>query len=229
MAETGEVDFGEITTRAIQSLGSEDAPSDLALRMDYRIQHILVDEFQDTSHSQIRLLDQLTAGWCDGDGRTLFLVGDPMQSIYRFRKAEVSLFIKAWQGQLFDQIQLHPLQLRVNFRSTRPIVDWVNETFPEVMPRESDPVMGAVCYSDADTKPQVSDKGAVTIKVLSERDDEEEARQVIKVIESCDPNEKSGDPGALTNPCQRNPGRTRQAKTNQLPVSLPGNQFHSPG
>ena len=191
MAETGEVDFGEITTRAIQSLGSEDAPSDLALRMDYRIQHILVDEFQDTSHSQIRLLNQLTMGWCDGDGRTLFLVGDPMQSIYRFRKAEVSLFIKAWQGQLFDQIQLLPLQLRVNFRSTQPIVDWVNKAFPLVMPGESDPVMGAVCYSDADTKPQVSDQGTVAIKILPERDDEEEARQVIKTIESCDPNEKT--------------------------------------
>ena len=189
MAETGEVDFGEIAFRAIRSLGYEDAPSDLALRMDYRIQHLLVDEFQDTSASQIRLLDRLTAGWSDGDGRTLFLVGDPMQSIYRFRKAEVSLFIKAWQGLLFDHIQLETLRLSVNFRSNKPIVEWVNETFPRVMPAVSDPVMGAVTYSNASFKPGVSDDGTVAIDILAERDDDEEARRVIELIGQCDPDD----------------------------------------
>jgi ATP-dependent exoDNAse (exonuclease V) beta subunit len=189
MAETGEVDFGEIASRAIESLGFEGAPTDLALRLDYRIQHLLVDEFQDTSFSQIRLLGQLTAGWSDGDGRTLFLVGDPMQSIYRFRKAEVSLFIKAWQGDLFDHILLEQLQLTVNFRSTRPIVEWVNQTFPMVMPNVSDPVMGAVSYSKASTKPEVLDNGTVAIQILPERNDEEEARQVVGVIGQCDPDE----------------------------------------
>lgn len=189
MAETGELDYGEIASRAIQSLGSEGAPSELALRMDYRIQHLLVDEFQDTSASQVRLLNQLTTGWSDGDGRTLFLVGDPMQSIYRFRKAEVSLFIKAWQGHLFDHIQLNPLRLSVNFRSTRPIVEWINQIFPVVMPFKNDPVMGAVCYSAASTKPDVPDNGTVAIQILPERDDEEEARQVIEVIGHCDTQE----------------------------------------
>ena len=54
---------------------------------------MLVDEFQDTSEAQVKLLESLTAGWQPGDGRTLFLVGDPMQSIYRFRNAEVGLFL----------------------------------------------------------------------------------------------------------------------------------------
>jgi len=187
MAESGELDFGEIAKRAIQSLGFELAPSDLALRLDYRIQHLLVDEFQDTSVSQVKLLERLTAGWSENDGRTLFLVGDPMQSIYRFRKAEVSLFIEAWQGLLFDHIHLVPLQLSVNFRSTKPIVDWVNETFPAVMPKQNDPVMGAVSYSKASTKPKVPDNGAVTLQILPERDDEEEARRVVEVIRNCDP------------------------------------------
>jgi ATP-dependent exoDNAse (exonuclease V) beta subunit len=189
MAETGELDFAEVAHRAIRSLGFEDAPSDLALRMDYRIQHLLVDEFQDTSASQIRLLDKLTTGWSDGDGRTLFLVGDPMQSIYRFRKAEVSLFIKAWQAQLFEHIQLEPLQLSVNFRSTRPIVAWVNQTFPMVMPRKNDAVMGAVSYSEASTQPGVSDHGDVAIHLLPGRDDNEEARLVTELIAACDPDE----------------------------------------
>jgi ATP-dependent exoDNAse (exonuclease V) beta subunit len=186
MAESGEVDFGEIASRAIESLGHEDAPSDLALRMDYRIQHLLVDEFQDTSASQIRLLTRLTSGWTDGDGRTLFLVGDPMQSIYRFRKAEVSLFIKAWDGGLFDQIQLVPLQLTVNFRSTQPVVEWVNTTFPKVMPQVSDPVMGAVSYSLASTKPGVGNNGTVEVHLQAERDDEAEADDMVEIIGQCD-------------------------------------------
>lgn len=185
MAETGELDFGEIANRAIESLGHDGAPSDLALRMDYRIQHLLVDEFQDTSHSQIRLLDRLTTGWSDGDGRTLFLVGDPMQSIYRFRKAEVSLFIDAWQGRIFEHINLRRLQLSVNFRSTKPIVAWANSTFPLVMPRQSDPVMGAVSYSDASTRPGVTDNGMVSVQILPLRDDDEEARRVIEIINNC--------------------------------------------
>src|SRR5690606_12131786 len=91
-SEKSEVDFIEISQSALQALGSADNPSDLLLKLDASIKHLLVDEFQDTSQSQIRLLTSLTAGWEPGDGRTVFLVGDPMQSIYRFRKAEVGLF-----------------------------------------------------------------------------------------------------------------------------------------
>jgi ATP-dependent exoDNAse (exonuclease V) beta subunit len=189
MAESGESDYGEVAERAIQSLGSEFAPSELALRLDYRIQHLLVDEFQDTSFTQVKLLERLTAGWSDGDGRSLFLVGDPMQSIYGFRKAEVSLFISAWQGTLFDHIRLVPLRLSVNFRSTRPIVDWVNRSFPLVMPAASDPVMGAVSYTEAATKPGVADTGATAVNILPGRDDDKEARQVVEVIGRHDPGE----------------------------------------
>src|SRR6185295_2005168 len=89
-AEAGETDFTEVAQGAVRALGAIDDPSDLLLALDSRIQHILVDEFQDTSVSQWELLSLLTSGWQqDGemsDGRTLFLVGDPMQSIYRFRE-----------------------------------------------------------------------------------------------------------------------------------------------
>jgi ATP-dependent exoDNAse (exonuclease V) beta subunit len=191
MAETGEADFGEIASRAIEALGLDEQPSNLALRLDYRIQHLLVDEFQDTSHTQIRLLQKLTAGWYEGDGHTLFLVGDPMQSIYRFRKAEVSLFIKTFEGRLFDHLRLEPLKLTVNFRSSRPIVDWVNRVFPEVMPAHSEPLDGAVSFSSSATRPGVEDHGEIGIRILPERDDEKEARQVIDIIARCDPEEKT--------------------------------------
>jgi len=93
--ERGEVDFGELATAAIQALGSSDAPSDLAYALDCRIEHLLVDEFQDTSHTQWALLERLVADWQPDDGRTLFCVGDPMQSIFGFRDAEVGLFLEA--------------------------------------------------------------------------------------------------------------------------------------
>ncbi len=83
----GQVDFTEVSQAALQSLGTDGEPTDLALAMDYRIRHLLVDEFQDTSISQYELIARLTAGWEPGDGRTVCAVGDPMQSIYRFREA----------------------------------------------------------------------------------------------------------------------------------------------
>jgi ATP-dependent helicase/nuclease subunit A len=189
MSESGEADFSEIAARAIQALGDENQPSNLALRMDYRIEHLLVDEFQDTSLSQIRLLDRLTAGWSEGDGRTLFLVGDPMQSIYRFRKAEVSLFIQAFEGKLFQHINLKPLQLSVNFRSTVAVVDWVNTTFPEVMPRFSDPLKDAVHYSKSCARPAAGRNGRVGTHIMPQYDDEEEARRITEVIGQSDPDE----------------------------------------
>jgi len=182
MAESGHADFGEITGRAIRALGEADEPSELALRLDYRVRHLLVDEFQDTSHSQITLLERLTAGWTEGDGRTLFLVGDPMQSIYRFRKAEVSLFIRAFEGRLFDQLRLESLRLEVNFRSARPVVDWVNRVFPAVMPADNDPVKGAVAYSPATVRPGAGEDGGVAVSLQAARDDEAEAAQVIDIL-----------------------------------------------
>ncbi|HLK71351.1 MAG TPA: UvrD-helicase domain-containing protein, partial [Steroidobacteraceae bacterium] len=88
-AESGRVDYAYVAGAARASLTEQGEPSDLALRLGTRLRHILVDEFQDTSYEQTALLQALTMGWEEGDGRTLFLVGDPMQSIYQFREAEV--------------------------------------------------------------------------------------------------------------------------------------------
>ena len=94
--ERGEADFTEVAQGArARARHAARHPTDLLLALDYRIKHILVDEFQDTSISQWELLSLLTSGWTGDDGRTLFLVGDPMQSIYRFREAQVALFLQA--------------------------------------------------------------------------------------------------------------------------------------
>ncbi len=144
--ERGRVDFAELAIRASAALGQVDAPEDLALALGQRIQHFLVDEFQDTSYTQFELIQKLTQGWEPGDGRTLFLVGDPMQSIYRFRQADVSLFLKARQEGI-GAIRLEPLALSVNFRSQPGLVEWVNRTFESILPASDDLESGAVAYS----------------------------------------------------------------------------------
>jgi len=76
----------------------------------------------------MRHLEMLIAGWQAGDGRTLFLVGDPMQSIYRFRQAEVGLFLRAQQQGVGD-LALTPLYLTANFRSQGQMVETINRCF----------------------------------------------------------------------------------------------------
>src|SRR3546814_19738257 len=86
-AGDGEVDFAEVAARAVAAFGSDDAPTELALAFAYRIHHLLVDEFQDTSGTQSELLKRLTSGWQAGDSRPLFVACDQTQRIYRFRDA----------------------------------------------------------------------------------------------------------------------------------------------
>ncbi len=147
-AAAGQTDFSQVAAEARAALGDEESPSELALRVDWRLRHILVDEFQDTSRPQYALLTALTRGWTPGDGRTLFLVGDPMQSIYRFRQAEVRLFLGARQSGL-PGIPLEFIQLRSNFRSVAPLVEWVNGHFPAVFPGQDNLLTSAVAFAPA--------------------------------------------------------------------------------
>ncbi len=177
-----QVDFTEITMAAIRALGEPEAPTDLALALDHKISHILVDEFQDTSFNQAELLSRLTAGWQSGDGRTLFLVGDPMQSIYRFRQAEVGLFLDIRDRGVFGQIPMKFLRLSVNFRSQQRIVDWINQHFPRILPAYDDATAGAVSYAQAEAFHPISSDEAVTVYPYLQKDDWAEAEQVVAII-----------------------------------------------
>lgn len=179
--EKGEVDFIEVTQAALRALGSFDAPTDLALSLDYQMKHILFDEFQDTSMSQFRLLELLTAGWENNDGRTLFIVGDPMQSIYRFRQAEVGLFLRA-RHERIGQIQLEPLTLSINFRSSQTIVDWINLHCAKMFPTIENISEGAVTYSKAFAAHQKIKDSEVKLHALINADAKTEAQQVAYLI-----------------------------------------------
>lgn len=182
--EHGEVDYPEVMAAALLALGDETQPTDLALILDQQINHILVDEFQDTSILQARLLEQLTATWTPDDHRTLFLVGDGMQSIYKFRNANVGLFLKARQFGI-GHIPLTPLTLTVNFRSQTKVVDWINQHFSQAFPQQENISLGAITYSPSDT---FNSNGHAEIKGFAftgENAREQEAFQVVDLVQQC--------------------------------------------
>ena len=144
-AQVQRVDYTYVTGAARQALAEGGEPTDLALRAGLALRHILVDEFQDTSLAQVQLLEALTVGWEEGDGRTLFVVGDAMQSIYRFREAEVGLFLRA-RATGVGAVKLRPLRLLRNFRAVPELVEFTNEAFAQVFPHADDRRTGAVSY-----------------------------------------------------------------------------------
>jgi ATP-dependent exoDNAse (exonuclease V) beta subunit len=183
----GECDHSEVTQRANLALQELENPTDLGLRMDYALHHILVDEFQDTSTGQIQLLKRLTAGWSgdEGDGlqaKTLFLVGDPMQSIYRFREADVGLFLQVADNQatqVFENLDVGFLQLSENFRSASTLVEWFNSTFKSSFPKHNEVLTGAIEYSPATSnrKPNMD-----CVEYLFAHDKSQEAELLLNAV-----------------------------------------------
>ncbi|HXB62513.1 MAG TPA: UvrD-helicase domain-containing protein [Acidobacteriaceae bacterium] len=132
-AAHGQCDFTEISLAAIDAL--DQGGGELAAAMGVRFRHLLVDEMQDTSLSQYVLLELLTAGW-DGASQTVFLVGDPRQSIYLFRMARVERFLAAVKTGRLGEVPVTHLKLTTNFRSHPGLVDAFNQHFAVIRPHE---------------------------------------------------------------------------------------------
>ncbi len=122
------LDYDDLLVKAVEML--ETSPDILRSYGD-QFRHILVDEFQDTSSIQYRLVQLLKTG---GDRRTrVFLVGDPKQSIYRFRGTQVSLFQEAK-----ETLKAPETVLGRSFRSQPAILDWIDACFTLVMGTEEE-------------------------------------------------------------------------------------------
>ena len=179
------VDYTEVARAARKALGTPESPTDLLYSLDYRIEHLLVDEFQDTSRAQYDLVKALTEQWSQDDNRSLFLVGDPMQSIYRFREAEIALFLHCWHTRELGSVQLEQLRLVTNFRSTPELVAWVRETIQPIMPEEK-PEIGAVKFREsvAGRKP-----GGIPVRLVLfiEDDGSAEAAEIVRIVNAAKP------------------------------------------
>ena len=182
-AARGITDYIEIALSAGTALGTADDPGDVALLLDYQVHHILVDEMQDTSKAQYRMLEALTGGWQSDDGRTLFCVGDPMQSVYRFRNAEVAQFLLA-RDRGIGSLKMESLVLRRNFRSGERLVQWFNTVFPVVLADSDDPASGAVSYSEAMPVEQLAGQGEFHLYPVLGSDKEAEAEQSFQIVQN---------------------------------------------
>ena len=182
--EKGTVDFPAVSMTALRALGTSEAPTDLSLRLDYRLQHLLLDEFQDTSATQLDLVEQLTAGWQRDDGRSVFCVGDPMQSIYGFRQAEVRAFLDLAENGL-GAVQFEVQRLSSNFRSDPALVTWVNRCFEQILPRSDDRERGAIAFrpSTPAIAPSVEGEACVSLRGFASVADE--ANAVAHTVAQC--------------------------------------------
>jgi len=137
------VDYDDMEYLAWQVLRNEEEWQNILHAFDEHTDHILVDEFQDTSFLQWGIIDKLTEEWRSGEGAktdrsikpTIFIVGDEKQSIYMFRDAQVEVFataadkIELWVGK--DQLERETLTR--NFRSLQSIIDFNNALFSRLM------------------------------------------------------------------------------------------------
>ena len=187
--EEGVLEFHDLLVLAHHLLRSS-TTARTSLSDRYRV--LMLDEFQDTDPIQISLALLLassieegaaTNDWTTltpGAGR-LFMVGDPKQSIYRFRRADIKLFLAAR-----EQFSDGSVSLQQNFRTVEPVIDAVNGLFAEVMPEDTEgqakysPLLANRLPSDtADHRPLVIGSG---MPVLAGELRDAEASEVASVI-----------------------------------------------
>ncbi|WP_188207092.1 helicase-exonuclease AddAB subunit AddA [Alkalibacillus aidingensis] len=134
--ERGVVDFSDLEHYSLQILLSEDAtpdnlkPSEVAKQFQKQFREVLIDEYQDTNLVQETILTMLTG---DESGGNLFMVGDVKQSIYGFRHAEPSLFMKKYQEFQNGENSNMRIDLARNFRSRFEVLSSTNYVFRQLL------------------------------------------------------------------------------------------------
>ncbi|MDG2395875.1 UvrD-helicase domain-containing protein [Candidatus Thioglobus sp.] len=179
--EQQSTDFIQVALDADQALSNHES-SDVALFLDYKIQHLLIDEFQDTSNTQFILIEKLIANWQEAEPKTLFLVGDPMQSIYLFRQSQVGLFLQVRELGI-SHLKPKFLQLTTNFRSDKVIVEANNTYFSKIFPQVENTQIGSICYSSSVSNNAASQKGGVEFYPFACKDYTQEAQQVSELVQ----------------------------------------------
>ncbi|WP_295049701.1 RecB-like helicase [Sulfurimonas sp.] len=128
--EDSELSFNDVTLLVYKILREQIDSEFLYFRLDANIEHILLDEFQDTSILQYEILKPLINEIVSGSGvkedASFFFVGDVKQSIYRFRGGVSALF-----GEVVKECHTEVEALLTNYRSQENIIEFVNETFKD--------------------------------------------------------------------------------------------------
>jgi ATP-dependent helicase/nuclease subunit A len=178
-AQRGFLDFDDLITRARDLLTDTKVAAWVLYRLDGGIDHILVDEAQDTSPTQWQVIELLSAEFTAGEGtrlggRTLFVVGDKKQSIYSFQGADVAAFDDKHQqfktkfeaaGQHFQKSQL-----QYSFRSSPAILRVVDNIFGTRFPAAMGDDVSHIAFLD--TMPGRVDLWPLIEKIKEEKDEE---------------------------------------------------------
>ena len=161
----GVLDFSDVLERTLALLEQRDEFSRSRFKLESRYRHVLVDEFQDTSRAQWRLVRELMSAWAEGAGTSdtaippsIFIVGDRKQSIYGFRDAEVAVLEEA--GRHIDALRPDvPARAAItrSHRAVLPLLQFVNDVFDAVEKQPHRP--DAFRYSDDDRFPLATDAG----------------------------------------------------------------------
>ena len=157
-AALGYLDFDDLIARAKALLEDRSVAAWVLFRLDGGIDHILVDEAQDTSPDQWRIIELLTGEFTAGEGarageRTLFVVGDKKQSIYSFQGADVAAFDRKHlafaEGFRAAGQQFQSLELEYSFRSSPAVLRLVDETFGDSFPEAVGDPLNHIAFKDA--------------------------------------------------------------------------------
>jgi ATP-dependent helicase/nuclease subunit A len=212
-AAAGTLEFHDLLVLARRLLTSHEGAR---RTLHHRYCRVLLDEFQDTDPIQLDLAIRLTASPDDEPDEArplrplpgrLFVVGDPKQSIYRFRRADIGTYLRA-----SDLLEADRVVLTANFRSSEAVIDWVNGVFsdvitaqPDVQPefvalhtcREGPRDHGSVTVLGVD--PHDNTAGDVNAQVLREREAADVARAVATALRERWP---VGDGAGGLRPCR---------------------------
>jgi len=189
--DSGEIEFDDLLIMTRDLLDSDPVLRDL-LSEKYRV--LLVDEFQDTDPVQwhiVRLITQKSETDTQPKPSSLVLVGDPKQSIYRFRNADINTFIKV-KDSFVSKGKSSPESFGVirnltsNFRSVKPIIDFVNWLFQDLA--EGNPLGMGVPYNSLAPvhDPKDAEAGAAVRVLETPRGDDGKASIKIDAATECD-------------------------------------------
>ena len=218
----GEIDYIQATNNANYAL--ED--TDVGILFDENISHILIDEFQDINQSQEKFLEKLTYNFSGNPNKSFFAVGDPMQSIYRFRKADVGIFLNLQAKEKFGDIKLKVRKLEVNFRSDKKIIDWLNGTYKKVFGEINDIDKGLIEYHSSFEAPETADTegSGVHFHVLENKTKDiftaqnEEAEYILQTIKAIKASKKNIEIAVLTRNRSHLTGLLTKMRQKDIPI-----------
>ncbi|GFZ84200.1 double-strand break repair helicase AddA [Rickettsiales bacterium] len=185
------LDFDDIIDESCKLLTKSEHKDWVLNQLNYRIDHILLDEAQDTSHKQWQIIQALCAEFFAGQGarqteRSLFVVGDIKQSIYSFQDADPAVFLSMHQYWVKQTQTMQEIRLERNFRSTKPILAIVDAVFNQ---KE---LLNAITLEEKPIKhlsERMQDAGRVELWPLAEKRQEQED-DIWNLNQECTPEEK---------------------------------------